>query len=135
MVPYAISRIWFHTTTHCPQILESGFGSAIPLFNASHLQPVWDTFTANLPGCNGTVALGTSIPCAQNATTEEIITAWAAADTLIPGGLLFPPVIDGPGGLIPDLPSKLVSQGKIAHIPFMAGTNLDEGEIGPFPSP
>ena len=108
--------------------MESGFGSALPLFNASQREPAWDTFAANLPGCNGTVALGTSIPCAQNATTEEIISAWAAADTLIPNGLLFPPVIDGPGGLIPDLPSKLVSEGKIAHIAFMAGSSLDKSE-------
>ena len=108
--------------------MDSALGNVLPLFNASQREPAWDTFAANLPGCNGTVALGTSIPCAQNATMEEIISAWAAADTLIPNGLLFPPVIDGPGGLIPDLPSKLVSEGKIADIPFMAGTNLDEGE-------
>ena len=36
-------------------------------------------------------------------------------------------MIDGPNGLIPDLPSKLLSQGKFSKIPFMAGANLDEG--------
>ena len=108
--------------------MESGFGSALPLFNASHREPAWDTLVANLPGCNGTVALGTSIPCAQNATTEEIISAWNVANGLIPGEFLFAPVIDGPGELIPGLPSKLLSQGKIANIPFIGGTNLDEGK-------
>ncbi|CAK5266236.1 unnamed protein product [Mycena citricolor] len=37
------------------------------------------------------------------------------------------PVIDGPGGLIPELPSRLLLKEKFAKIPFIAGTNLDEG--------
>ena len=78
--------------------MESGFGSALPLFNASQCEPTWDAFVANLPGCHGAIALGTSTaPGAQNATAEGIISAWAAADTLVPNGLLFPPVIDGLG--------------------------------------
>ena len=37
------------------------------------------------------------------------------------------PTIDGPGGLIPELPSNLYAKGEFARIPFIAGTNLDEG--------
>ena len=55
-------------------------------------------FAENLPGCNGTVTLGTPIPGAQDATAKGIISAWAAADALVPNGLLFSPVIDCPGG-------------------------------------
>ena len=36
--------------------------------------------------------------------------------------------IDFTGGLIPDLPSQFVSEGKVADILFVAGTNVDEGE-------
>jgi hypothetical protein len=39
------------------------------------------------------------------------------------------PVIDGPGGLIPDLPSVLFKRGQFARLPFIAGTNLDEGDM------
>ncbi|EEB91474.1 hypothetical protein MPER_10156, partial [Moniliophthora perniciosa FA553] len=42
---------------------------------------------------------------------------------------LFPwgPSIDGAGGFIPDLPSRLFEKGIFATLPFIAGTNLDEG--------
>jgi hypothetical protein len=42
------------------------------------------------------------------------------------------PVIDGPGGFIPDLPSVLFKRGQFARLPFIAGTNLDEGEMSSF---
>jgi hypothetical protein len=41
------------------------------------------------------------------------------------------PTIDyQPGSLLPDFPSRLYKQGKFARIPFIAGSNLDEGEAG-----
>ena len=42
--------------------MGSGFGNALPLFKASHRQPAWDTFAANVPRCNETIALGTPAP-------------------------------------------------------------------------
>jgi hypothetical protein len=39
----------------------------------------------------------------------------------------FDPTIDGPGGLFPEIASKLINTGHFARIPFIAGTNLDEG--------
>ena len=71
--------------------------------------------------------MGTSIPCAQNASLEDVLSAWELASSLYAGEFLFAPVIDGPNRLIPDLPPKLLSHGKFSKIPFMAGTNLDEG--------
>ena len=114
-------------TLNSCQIFESGSASTLPVFNASQRAPAWDTFAANLIECNDTIALGISIPCAQNASLDDVLSAWAVANTLIPGEFLFAPVIDGPGGIIPDLPSKLLSQGKFSKIPFISGTNLDEG--------
>ena len=40
----------------------------------------------------------------------------------------FDPTIDGPGGLYPDIASRLLKQGHFAKLPFIAGTNLDEGK-------
>ena len=42
----------------------------------------------------------------------------------------FDPTIDGPGGpsLFPDIASHFLKQGHFAKLPFIAGTNLDEGE-------
>jgi hypothetical protein len=46
----------------------------------------------------------------------------------------FDPTIDGSGGLYPDLPSRLFARGEFAKIPFICGTNLDEGESNLMPS-
>jgi carboxylesterase type B len=39
------------------------------------------------------------------------------------------PVLDGKNGIIPDLPSRLWAQGHYAKLPFISGTNLDEGTL------
>ncbi len=42
---------------------------------------------------------------------------------------LFPfrPVLDGPEGILSDLPSRRLLRGAGGRVPFMAGTVLDEG--------
>ena len=40
---------------------------------------------------------------------------------------VFVPTIDGHGGLFPKIASKLIKAGHFARLPFMVGTNLDEG--------
>jgi carboxylesterase type B len=65
----------------------------------------------------------------QNANASALLqgieTSWAKANE----GYPFLPVIDGPNGLLPDLPSVLMEKGKFARVPFIAGANLDEGAI------
>jgi acetylcholinesterase len=39
----------------------------------------------------------------------------------------FRPVLDGPGGIISDLPTRRLSKGTGGRVPFIAGTVLDEG--------
>jgi len=59
----------------------------------------------------------------------------ASADDLLIGmvaGLAnepfpFRPVLDGPGGIMSDLPARRLSRGAGGRVPFMAGTVLDEG--------
>lgn len=43
--------------------------------------------------------------------------------------LPFDPTLDGAHGLFPDLPSQLLPRGQFARLPFIAGTNLDEGTL------
>jgi carboxylesterase type B len=54
---------------------------------------------------------------------QQIIDAQASLNNMFP----FWPVVDGPGGVIPDKPKKLWDAGKFAKVPFIGGTNLDEG--------
>ena len=64
----------------------------------------------------------------QSADTTTLLTAWRETAASFPEPFLFVPVLDGPNGLVPDVPSKLLAEGKFSKIPFIAGTNLDEGE-------
>ncbi|KAJ7700487.1 extracellular triacylglycerol lipase precursor [Mycena rosella] len=80
-------------------IFESGSQATVALFTPERREGNWETFVGGVASC---------------ASTEA-----------------FPwdPVIDGTGGLIPDLPSVLFSRGHFSRLPFMAGTNLDEGTL------
>ena len=39
----------------------------------------------------------------------------------------FRPALDGPGGIISDLPARRLSKRMGGRVPFIAGTVLDEG--------
>ena len=108
------------------QIMESGSAGSIPLFNASRRDLLWDAFTANVSTCTG-VLRGSTFPSLRNASTAELLGSWEAAVNVFPDTFLFVPVLDGPDGLIPELPSTLFAAGHIPKIPFIAGTVLDEG--------
>jgi hypothetical protein len=41
----------------------------------------------------------------------------------------FRPALDGPDGIISDLPTRRLSKGMGGRIPFIAGTVLDEGQF------
>ncbi|KAJ7844157.1 extracellular triacylglycerol lipase precursor [Mycena leptocephala] len=88
-------------------------------------QSDWDNFVRAVPGCGD--CRENSIACLQNANASALLqgieTSWAKANE----GYPFLPVIDGPNGLLPDLPSVLMEKGKFARVPFIAGANLDEG--------
>jgi hypothetical protein len=62
-----------------------------------------------------------------NSTTLAI----ASLRALGQANVIYPwtPTIDGPGGLLPDLPSVLIKRGQFVHLPFIAGNNLDEGDF------
>lgn len=88
-------------------------------------QGLWTSFLSMIPACANTSTTFDSFECLRNVPVEEIVTAHAAAVATTVVG--WTPVIDGPGGFIPDLPSKLMAEGHFSRIPFISGTNLDEG--------
>ena len=63
----------------------------------------------------------------RQASLDTLLSAYSAASAESPEEFQYVPVIDGPGGLIPDLPSTLLAEGKFSKIPTMTGTNLDDG--------
>jgi carboxylesterase type B len=87
----------------------------------------WDNFVRAVPECAD--CTGNSIACLQGANSSALLSAIATASANANEGYPWVPVIDGPKGLLPDLPSVLLKKGKFARMPFIAGTNLDEGGI------
>ncbi|KAJ7770442.1 extracellular triacylglycerol lipase precursor [Mycena metata] len=107
-------------------IFESGAAGLTSVTGPSTRQLDWDNFVNAIPECANST--GSSIECLQrldNSTTlqQAIITSWAESKE----GYPWVPVLDGPNGLLPDLPSVLLEKGKFARLPFIAGSNLDEG--------
>ncbi|THG93277.1 hypothetical protein EW026_g7922 [Hermanssonia centrifuga] len=107
-------------------IMESGFQSTVPMFNASMREPAWASFVNATPECSGTGESDT-FSCLRRANLSTLVDSFNSVITSGLQSFPFAPVIDGPGGLIPALPSDLLAQGKFARVPFITGTVLDEG--------
>jgi acetylcholinesterase len=108
------------------QILQSGFDIIGKIGLIGPREPsegLWKTLVARVPTCNTSTA--DTFACLRQAEPQQLL---KAAEDPTAAVSLFRPVIDGPRGLIPDIPSKLWDQGKFSKIPFISGTNLDEGE-------
>ncbi|KAF8189617.1 esterase 1 [Mycena galopus ATCC 62051] len=108
-------------------IFESGYQGTTPLFPPARDEVDWETFVSGVPSCSDVATSGSTFDCLAQANTTEIFQGFtlvtAKSTTLTP----WPPVLDGPSGLIPDLPSVLLSSGQFSRLPFIAGTVLDEG--------
>ena len=63
----------------------------------------------------------------QSANSTDILHALKISTSSSRESFPWSPVIDGVGGVLPDLPSRLWEAGHFARLPFIAGTNLDEG--------
>ncbi|KAJ7766333.1 extracellular triacylglycerol lipase precursor [Mycena maculata] len=110
-------------------IFESGSQASAAVFTPERREVDWQNFVGGVPSCASLATSGNTFGCLQNANTTEILQGLAAAMAAATEEFPWDPVIDGPGGLIPDLPSVLLRSGKFARLPFMAGTNLDEGTL------
>ncbi|KAL5532554.1 hypothetical protein ACEPAF_4328 [Sanghuangporus sanghuang] len=107
-------------------IFESGSAASIPLLEGSTSNTAWDILASSVPECAGSP--NNTFNCLCSASTQAILNATESVYATY-SQIAFSPVIDGPGGIIPTLPSKLHAGGRFSHIPFIAGTNLDEGTI------
>ncbi|KAJ7936290.1 Carboxylesterase family-domain-containing protein [Mycena leptocephala] len=64
-----------------------------------------------------------AMPCLRNASLGVIV----SAINRVPNGA-FAPVIEGPNGFLPDLPSRLITAGKINNAEFVGGHCTGDGK-------
>lgn len=90
----------------------------------------WETFVAGVPECAELAGSGNTLNCLRNnASFTGLVQGMSAVLASPPEAIPWNPVIDGEGGLFPDYPSNIISRGDFSHLPFISGTNLDEGVI------
>jgi carboxylesterase type B len=108
------------------QIFESGEAGTTGIFDANKSLEQWNIFVNNPPTCAGNSS--DQFSCLRAATTDQLLAAENAGLGATVGEFPFFPVLDGPDGIIPELPSdRLRSPGAGAKIPFMSGSTLDDG--------
>ncbi|OBZ71124.1 Lipase 2 [Grifola frondosa] len=107
-------------------ILESGAGYSLPTYNSTHFDGMWQIFVEATPECAGTSPNNT-FACLREANLTTLLNSFGVVQDVLTRQFTFIPVVDGPGGLIPELPSKLLADGHFSRLPFLTGTNLDEG--------
>jgi len=109
------------------KIFESGSAASALEHTAEVREGVWQKFVAGVPECASVANTSNTFDCLKTATSASILRGIEVA--IQPPGETFPfiPALDGPGGLLPDRPSRIFAQGTFARLPFIAGTNLDEG--------
>ncbi|KAG7445282.1 esterase 1 [Guyanagaster necrorhizus] len=110
-------------------IFESGASSSPVTYNASTRESSWRNFVAGTPGCESIAGTQNTFDCLQAANSSAIYQGLVEAFALAIEGFPFDPALDGPFGLLPDLPSRLWAKGEFATLPFISGTNLDEGTL------
>ncbi|ESK89101.1 extracellular triacylglycerol lipase precursor [Moniliophthora roreri MCA 2997] len=111
-------------------ILESGIAGTISIFNATHRQDDWDNFIAALPECKNAAPENT-FDCLRkdDINSTHLLEAITASLSKAAEQYSFVPTLDGPDGLLADIPSEMLKKGQYSKIPFIAGNVLDEGPI------
>lgn len=110
------------------QIFESGSAATSLSFNAARREVDWQNFVKAVPSCASLALTRNTFDCLRRANSTQINAGLLSALANAPEEFGFDPTIDGPGGLYPDIPSRLFAKGHFAKLPFIAGTNLDEGK-------
>ncbi|KAL0578840.1 hypothetical protein V5O48_003164 [Marasmius crinis-equi] len=110
-------------------IFESG-SAATPLEHTAEVREVdWTNFVAGVPECASVANSSNTFDCLRTANTSSIFMGLEAAIAEADEQFAFDPTLDGPGGFLPERPSKLWEKGQFARLPFITGTNLDEGTV------
>ncbi|KJA23957.1 hypothetical protein HYPSUDRAFT_1079387 [Hypholoma sublateritium FD-334 SS-4] len=110
-------------------IFESGSAATALEFNASRREVDWQNFVSAVPSCASLAATDNTFDCLRAANSTEMFSGVVSAIANAPEEFGFDPTIDGPGGLFPDIASTFLKSGHFARLPFIAGTNLDEGTL------
>ncbi|RDB17237.1 Lipase 2 [Hypsizygus marmoreus] len=110
-------------------ILQSGSAGSSLTFNAERREIDWQNFVSGVPHCASKAESGNTFDCLRAANSSDILQGVLESLDKAPEQFGFDPTLDGPGGLFPDVPSKLFARGQFARIPFIARTVLDEGTV------
>ncbi|KAJ7584647.1 extracellular triacylglycerol lipase precursor [Mycena floridula] len=112
-------------------IFESGSAATTVTFDhdPEHRNGHWANFVCGVPECRDLAGSEDTFECLQKANSTAILQALILAESKDPLTFPWAPTLDGPRGLYPNLPSILFRSGHFARLPFIAGTNLDEGTI------
>jgi hypothetical protein len=97
------------------------------MFTPERREGNWHIFVGGVASCASTAISGSTFGCLRSTNSTEIFAGISAAAVGATEAFPWDPVVDGPAGLIPDLPSVLFKRGEFARLPFIAGTNVDEG--------
>ncbi|KAH8824528.1 extracellular triacylglycerol lipase precursor [Flagelloscypha sp. PMI_526] len=98
-------------------IVESSYGG--PVFTPKDGNTWWADFVRAVPECAAVADSTDTFTCMKQVNSTSLLNA-------IFSGQRFLPVIDGPGGLIPDFPSRVPYK---SAMPLLAGSNKDEGTL------
>ena len=109
------------------KIFESGSAASALEFNATRREIDWQNFVAGVDSCAPLAKTANTFDCLREANTSDIFIGLNQSIAKAPEEFGFNPTTDGPGGVFPDVPSVLINKGQFAPLPFIAGTNLDEG--------
>lgn len=80
-----------------------------------------------MPSCASVAKSADTFDCLRKASTADLLSGVIAGIGAVTELFGYDPTIDGPGGVFADIASTLIAQKGFARIPFIAGTNLDEG--------
>ena len=109
------------------KIFESGSAATVSVFNAARREIDWQNFVSGVPSCASLAKSGHTFDFLREADTSEIFNGFQQSIAEAQEDFVFVPTIDGHGGLLPKIDSKLIKAGHFARLPFIADTNLDEG--------
>ncbi|TYJ55469.1 hypothetical protein B9479_003859 [Cryptococcus floricola] len=107
---------------------ENAYQALLSASNCSSTSPSTNS-TASANVLNANTATSTPFDCLRSLSSEQILAAQLSvkSQTEFAASFVYGPTIDG--DLIPDSPHTLLAQGKIAKIPFITGSNKDEGTL------
>ena len=95
---------------------------------ATDVAPDLDAFTKTM-GCDTATD---PLACLRNQSVSSLLAAspqLSEGTSSLAPAFSFGVVVDGPGGFLPDQPRTLYDSGQIAHVPYLLGSNNDEGML------